>query len=114
MPVQVGPQAIYVVGRDDDVDSVAGGSEVSDAASWETIEDTEMENLQITLEVYLYSSVYNAVDVIYQLFSSWKHEAYLLLYQLCWHMLCLGSCLFFSVSFRWIGLAKMLAANFKG
>ncbi|PWA61009.1 ubiquitin-conjugating enzyme 23 [Artemisia annua] len=46
----VGPQAIYVVGRDDDDDSVAGGSEVSDAASWETMEDTEMENLQITLE----------------------------------------------------------------
>ncbi|XP_074275686.1 putative ubiquitin-conjugating enzyme E2 23 [Silene latifolia] len=37
----VGPQAIYVVGRDDD-DSVAGGSENSDAASWETLEDDEM------------------------------------------------------------------------
>nr|GEV66161.1 hypothetical protein [Tanacetum cinerariifolium] len=50
MVSMVGPQAIYVVGRDDDDDSVAGGSEVSDAASWETIEDTEMENLQITPE----------------------------------------------------------------
>ncbi|GFQ01061.1 probable ubiquitin-conjugating enzyme e2 23 [Phtheirospermum japonicum] len=35
----VGPQAIYVVGRDDD-ESIAGGSESSDdAASWETVED---------------------------------------------------------------------------
>ncbi|KAL8027880.1 hypothetical protein ABFX02_14G125500 [Erythranthe guttata] len=35
----VGPQAIYVVGRDDD-ESVAGGSDDSDdAASWETVED---------------------------------------------------------------------------
>ncbi|KVH88056.1 Ubiquitin-conjugating enzyme, E2 [Cynara cardunculus var. scolymus] len=47
----VGPQAIYVVGRDDDDESVAGGSEVSDdAASWETVEDTEMENLHKALE----------------------------------------------------------------
>lgn len=36
---QVGPQAIYVVGRDDD-ESIAGGSDASDdAASWETVED---------------------------------------------------------------------------
>ncbi|KAL8552992.1 hypothetical protein ACS0TY_001605 [Phlomoides rotata] len=35
----VGPQAIYVVGRDDD-ESVAAGSDASDdAASWETVED---------------------------------------------------------------------------
>ncbi|KAI4340249.1 hypothetical protein MLD38_025108 [Melastoma candidum] len=34
----VGPQAIYVVGRDDDDHSLAG-SEVSGAASWETVED---------------------------------------------------------------------------
>ncbi|KAH9621494.1 hypothetical protein KSS87_002749 [Heliosperma pusillum] len=36
----VGPQAIYVVGRDDD-DSIVGGSENS-YASWETLEDDEM------------------------------------------------------------------------
>lgn len=34
----MGPQAIYVVGRDDEDDTVAG-SEVSDAASWETVDD---------------------------------------------------------------------------
>lgn len=38
----VGPQAIYVVGRDDD-ESIAAGSDISDAASWETLEDGEME-----------------------------------------------------------------------
>ncbi|XP_071701637.1 probable ubiquitin-conjugating enzyme E2 23 [Rutidosis leptorrhynchoides] len=49
MVSMVGPQAIYVVGRDDD--SVDGGSDASDdAASWETVEDTEKENLQKTLE----------------------------------------------------------------
>ncbi|KAK9690733.1 hypothetical protein RND81_09G150400 [Saponaria officinalis] len=37
----VGPQAVYVVGRDDD--SIIGGSDVSDAASWETLEDNEMD-----------------------------------------------------------------------
>ncbi|KAI4304532.1 hypothetical protein MLD38_040028 [Melastoma candidum] len=38
MVSMVGPQAIYVVGRDDDDHSLAG-SEVSGAASWETAED---------------------------------------------------------------------------
>ncbi|MBA0782137.1 hypothetical protein Gotri_003000 [Gossypium trilobum] len=42
----VGPQAIYVVGRDDD-ESIAAGSEVSDdAASWETVNDDEMDALE--------------------------------------------------------------------
>ncbi|KAF7143438.1 hypothetical protein RHSIM_Rhsim05G0054000 [Rhododendron simsii] len=42
----VGPQAIYVVGRDDD-ESIAGGSEVSDdAASWETFDDDQMNALE--------------------------------------------------------------------
>ncbi|KAI3506387.1 hypothetical protein L1887_28745 [Cichorium endivia] len=53
MVSMVGPQAIYVVGRDDDDESVGGGSEVSDdAASWETVEgqDNDMENLQKALE----------------------------------------------------------------
>lgn len=41
----VGPQAVYVVGRDDD-ESIVGGSEISDdAASWETVEDDETEAL---------------------------------------------------------------------
>ncbi|KAK8360418.1 hypothetical protein V6Z11_A04G165000 [Gossypium hirsutum] len=42
----VGPQAICVVGRDDD-ESIAAGSEVSDdAASWETVNDDEMDALE--------------------------------------------------------------------
>lgn len=42
----VGPQAIFVVGRDDDNDSIAAGSEVSDdAASWETVNDDEKDAL---------------------------------------------------------------------
>ncbi|KAF5449000.1 hypothetical protein F2P56_029489 [Juglans regia] len=43
----VGPQAIYVVGRDDDDESIAAGSEISDdAASWETVNDNEMDALE--------------------------------------------------------------------
>ncbi|XVF67955.1 hypothetical protein PTKIN_Ptkin10aG0163600 [Pterospermum kingtungense] len=42
----VGPQAVYVVGRDDDDESIADGSELSDgAASWETVNDDEMNAL---------------------------------------------------------------------
>lgn len=45
MVSKVGPQAIYVVGRDDEGDSFDGGSEVSDTgASWETV-DEEMDTL---------------------------------------------------------------------
>ncbi|KAK7390815.1 hypothetical protein VNO78_18910 [Psophocarpus tetragonolobus] len=46
----VGPQAIYVVGRDDDDESIAAGSEISDAASWETVNDEEMEVLEDSRE----------------------------------------------------------------
>ncbi|KAF7841266.1 putative ubiquitin-conjugating enzyme E2 23 [Senna tora] len=46
----VGPQAIYVVGRDDDDDSIAAGSELSDAASWETVNDDEKEILEDSRE----------------------------------------------------------------
>ncbi|KAK9286845.1 hypothetical protein L1049_015250 [Liquidambar formosana] len=43
----VGPQAVYVVGRDDDDESIAAGSEVSDdAASWETVDDDEVDALE--------------------------------------------------------------------
>ncbi|XXG40368.1 hypothetical protein AAC387_Pa01g1103 [Persea americana] len=47
MVSKVGPQAIYVVGRDDE-DSVDGGSEVNDddAASWETVEEHERDALE--------------------------------------------------------------------
>ncbi|OIW21173.1 hypothetical protein TanjilG_30496 [Lupinus angustifolius] len=45
----VGPQAIYVVGRDDD-ESIVAGSQISDAASWETVNDDEMEVLEETRE----------------------------------------------------------------
>lgn len=42
---QVGPQAIYVVGREGDDESLDGGSEYSDGASWETVEENEMAAL---------------------------------------------------------------------
>ncbi|KAK6240731.1 Ubiquitin-conjugating enzyme E2 - like 10 [Theobroma cacao] len=61
----VGPQAIYVVGRDDD-ESIAAGSEVSDdAASWETVNDDEMdalENAQEDLEPQNASSIISDVE----------------------------------------------------
>ncbi|XP_076908830.1 putative ubiquitin-conjugating enzyme E2 23 [Bidens hawaiensis] len=63
MVSMVGPQAIYVVGRDDDDDddSIGGGSDVSDdAASWETVEDTEMDSLQKALEDF---GMQNASDI---------------------------------------------------
>nr|GLL23585.1 probable ubiquitin-conjugating enzyme E2 23 isoform X1 [Ipomoea trifida] len=44
---EVGPQAIYVVGRDDDESMAASGSDISDdAASWETVEDDELNNTE--------------------------------------------------------------------
>ncbi|KAG0472540.1 hypothetical protein HPP92_014397 [Vanilla planifolia] len=47
MVSKVGPQAIYVVGRDDDADSYEGGSEISDGgASWETVDGNEMDILE--------------------------------------------------------------------
>ncbi|KAF9618492.1 hypothetical protein IFM89_001893 [Coptis chinensis] len=41
--LNVGPQAIYVVGRDDDEESLGSGSEIGDddAASWETFNEDE-------------------------------------------------------------------------
>lgn len=52
---QVGPQAIYVVDRDDDAESIAAGSEISDddAASWETVQDDDMDALENAEEVHL-------------------------------------------------------------
>ncbi|XVE48836.1 hypothetical protein DITRI_Ditri01bG0034300 [Diplodiscus trichospermus] len=61
----VGPQSIYVVGRDDD-ESIAAGSEVSDdAASWETVNDDEMvalENAQEDLEPQNDSGIISEVE----------------------------------------------------
>lgn len=46
MVSKVGPQAIYVVGRDDDGDSFGGGSEISDdGASWETVDENDLNAL---------------------------------------------------------------------
>ncbi|XP_072988038.1 probable ubiquitin-conjugating enzyme E2 23 isoform X2 [Typha latifolia] len=43
---KVGPHEVYVVGREDDGDSFDGGSEVSDdGASWETVDENEMDTL---------------------------------------------------------------------
>ncbi|KAK4797800.1 hypothetical protein SAY86_030126 [Trapa natans] len=39
----VGPQAIYVVARDDDDESLFDESDLSDVASWETVEDNNMD-----------------------------------------------------------------------
>ncbi|KAJ6708036.1 UBIQUITIN-CONJUGATING ENZYME E2 23-RELATED [Salix viminalis] len=51
MVSMVGPQAIFVVGGDDDNDSVSFGSEVSEAAaSWETVDDDERDALDYTQE----------------------------------------------------------------
>lgn len=49
--LQVGPQAIYVVDRDDDESIVAGSEVGDDAASWETVEDHERETLGNVEEV---------------------------------------------------------------
>ncbi|KAL5706417.1 (E3-independent) E2 ubiquitin-conjugating enzyme [Ranunculus cassubicifolius] len=48
----VGPQAIYVVGRDEDEESIGAGSEISDddAASWETVQEGEMDAVENTEE----------------------------------------------------------------
>lgn len=44
---------MYVVGRDDD-ESIVGGSDISDdAASWETVEDDEMDALDTNEKVIL-------------------------------------------------------------
>lgn len=52
---KVGPQAIYVVGRDDDDESIAAGSEVSNgAASWETVDDDEMDSVENAKEVIFF------------------------------------------------------------
>lgn len=40
-----------MVGRDDDDESIAAGSDISDAASWETVNDDEMEVLEESREV---------------------------------------------------------------
>lgn len=45
---QVGPNEVYVVGRDDE-ESFDGDSD--EGASWETVDDTEMDTLDSTVEV---------------------------------------------------------------
>lgn len=43
---------MYVVGREDDGDSFEGGSEVSDdGASWETVDDNDMDKLDVSTKV---------------------------------------------------------------
>ena len=48
---QVGPQAVYVVGRDDDDESTGAESDSSDAASWETVDDDDKGAPEIPEEV---------------------------------------------------------------
>ncbi|CAL2279701.1 unnamed protein product [Prunus armeniaca] len=59
----VGPQAIYVVGRADDDESIGAGSEVSDAASWETVNDDEMHALFTPEGTEEEVGVQNAFDI---------------------------------------------------
>jgi len=40
-----------VVGRDDDAESLVAGSDISDAATWETVDDDEMEVQEDSREV---------------------------------------------------------------
>ena len=47
----MGPQAIFVVGRDEDDESAASGSGDSDAYTWETVVDDEMDAVKNDLEV---------------------------------------------------------------
>lgn len=68
----VGPQAIYVVGRDDD-ESMAAGSEVSDdAASWETVDDAEMDTLENAQEE---EGLEDANDINFELEESEENSA---------------------------------------
>lgn len=48
---QVGPHEIYVVGREDDGASLEDGT-VSDGASWETVDDNEMDLLDDSAKVF--------------------------------------------------------------
>ena len=48
---QVGPHEIYVVGRDDDGGSLDDGT-ASDGASWETVDDNEMDLLDDSAKVF--------------------------------------------------------------
>lgn len=50
---QVGPQAIYVVGRDDD-ETIAAESYGSDAASWETVDDEIVGTVKDVNEVRIF------------------------------------------------------------
>lgn len=48
-----------MVGRDDDDESIiAAGSEISDVASWETVNDDEMEVLEDSREVCFFFHLY--------------------------------------------------------
>lgn len=48
----MGPNEVYVVGRDDE-ESFDGGSD--GGASWETVDDNEMDTLDSTTEVSIYT-----------------------------------------------------------
>ncbi|KAF8377784.1 hypothetical protein HHK36_031169 [Tetracentron sinense] len=57
----VGPQAVYVVGRDDDDESIGAESEITDdAASWETVNEDEMDVFENAEEE---AGLHNATDI---------------------------------------------------
>nr|CAD1835375.1 unnamed protein product [Ananas comosus var. bracteatus] len=63
MMAKVGPHEVYVVGREDDGDSFEGGSEVSDdGASWETVDDNDMDKLDVSTKEGSTQNTQNSTD----------------------------------------------------
>lgn len=62
----MGPQAIYVVSGEDDGGSFVSESELSDDnASWETVEENEMADLDAVDAVILYPQYFTIIQSIF-------------------------------------------------
>ena len=103
-----------MVGRDDDDESIAAGSEISDAASWETVNDDEMEVLEDSREVcfffHLYCDRYH-VSTCFKLYfpnlakfgcfhglANFSHCLYVHMYSGAMHLI-LSGCLIFQFNY---------------